>query len=540
MKNRSLLIKALPIIAATGIIGAILMVFFLVGCGSTYKEEPLLTGIFVDDVVEGLEFRAGDRVGYTDSEGKFYYRETETVRFYVGGVKIGETSEAKPMTTPIDLVDEPNSFVLHHTVSNICRFLQTLDEDGNPDNGIRISKVTRDAIQATGIQIQFDLTDEEFSNQDHMEDLLDAAGISGLVNKITANKHFFKSLAKRLSTPAIMINLGDSLTTGAESGFYNTYAGTQNNGFTTGLTYQLSALTYYFFWQNPLLNVNSEEYNLANNFNRRYFRAIDGDQETESEADKYLVPYNVGVPGATTASLINEKTSGTEFNPLDELLRPIPELVGDDPATEEVERKEMSQLDAALYVANLDENKNVLKIFTLWIGMEDIFGKVFKDSGAGLTAANIPTPEECDAVINNITSIVNQLSNPEEKGVEYGQVFIATLPHVETLGMMFGKNDIERMARFDGANITAMGANEFIGYQPFIGDFAHPDPDTSISMALNDDNDTLNNRIAQVKSEDGNWLSENEKNLINDRIDAINNHIKSLANADPDDNIYLV
>ncbi|MBU4316083.1 MAG: hypothetical protein KKF30_02275 [Proteobacteria bacterium] len=540
MKNRSLLIKALPIIAATGIIGAILMAFFLVGCGSTYKEEPLLSGIFVDDVVEGLEFRAGDRVGYTDSEGKFYYRKTETVGFYVGGVKIGETSEAKPMTTPIDLVDEPNSFVLHPTVTNICRFLQTLDDDGNPDNGIRITKQTRDAIQASGIQIQFNLSDTDFSNQPRMSDLLDAVGVAELKSKINANKHFFKSLAKRLVTPAIMINLGDSLTTGAQSGFGNAYFGTQNNGFTADIASQLFSLSDYFFWENPLLNIKTEEYDLAHNFNRRYFRFIDGDTEAQVATEQYLVPYNLGVPGATTASLINENTSGTEFNPLDELLRPIPELVGDNPASDEVERQELSQLDAALYVAKLDENKNMLKIFTLWIGMEDILGKVFKNLGSELTVANIPTTAECDAVKNNITDIVNQLSKPEEKGIEYGQVFIATLPHVESLGMLFGKNDIERMAQFDDANITALGANEFIGYKPFIGDFAHPDPDTSISMALNVDNDTLNNRIAQVKSEDGNWLSENEKNLINDRIDAINNHIKFLANADPDDNIYLV
>lgn len=531
---------ALPFIAATGIAGSVLMMAFsLIGCGSSHNSEPLLTGIFVDDVVEGLEYRAGDRVGYTDSQGKFYYRVSETVSFYVGGIKIGETSEAKELTTPIDLVDEDNSFVLHPTVTNICRFLQTLDEDGDPDNGIRITKETRDSIQATGSTLNF--SDGAFESQ--ANSILSEAGLSSLKSSIVANKHFFKSLAKRLATPAVMINLGDSLTTGAQSGFYNAHSSTQINGFTANVAFQLLSLSEEFVWQNPLLSVNSEEYDLANHFKRKYYRSKD-DETAEAVTDMYLTPYNLGIPGATTESLIHDPTTNTEFNLMDELLRPIPELAGDDPNTVNVERQELSQLEAALYVAKLDENKPRLKIFTLWVGMEDTLGVMTQNLGSGLTEANINAfldSHNLASVTTNIDNIVNQLSNPAASGVEYGQVFIATIPRVESLGMVFGRDDIERMALFDDPDVSAsLGLNEFIGYQPFVGNFESPDPETSISMALNDDNATLNAKITQVKLEDGNWLSEAERNLINARIDAINTHIRGLANASEDDNIFLV
>jgi hypothetical protein len=548
MKDRGWLIKALPIIAAIGFSGSLLMAFFLIGCGSSHNNEPLLVGIFFDDVVDGLEFRAGDRVGFTDGEGKFYYRETETVRFYVGGIKIGETSEAKPETTPIDLVDEDNSFVLHQTVTNICRFLQTLDEDHNPDNGIRISKETRDAIQKLsneGLEIDFTIkTEKGFEEQDGMSDVLSAVGVAELVSEYDANRHFFKSLAKRLATPAIMINLGDTLTTGAQSGLDNAFISTQTNCYTANLSFQLIALSKDFVWQDPMLQINSDEYDIAHNFKRKYFRTIDVEAEA-AVTDKYLIPYNLGVPGATTKSLINEKTSNTEFNMLDEILRPLPELMGDDPATVDVERKEISQLDAALYVANLEEHKPRLKIFTLWIGMEDTLGVVTQNWGTGLTEANINAflgdtvaGHDLDSVLSNIDYIVDKLNK-----VEYSQIFIATIPHVETLGMLFGKDDIERMALFEGAEITELGANEFIGYQRFIGDFKSPDPNTSFSMALNSNNETLNDRIRQMKldgTEDGNWLSETEKNIINTRIDTINEHIKELTGKSQEDNIFLV
>ena len=546
MKNRSWMIKVL--------LGSVVLALFLAGCGSSHDSEPLLTGIFVDDVVEGLEFRAGDRVGFTDAEGKFYYRESETVSFYVGGIKIGETSDANPMTTPIDLVDADNSFVLHPTVTNISRFLQSLDEDGLPGNGIRITRETRDRIQALvdneGFTISF-TDDAAFSSQASLlidslnedpsvfKDSLGNPSTGSLTSPYAANQHFFSSLAKRLATPVVMINLGDGLTAGAQSGFGNVFSSTQLNGYAGNIAFQLQYLSMDASWNNPYLMVNSENYDVANSFERTYYRTKD-DEEAEAIVDQYRTPYNLAVPGATAKSLISEDTSQNEM--LDELLRPIPEMKGSD-ADPMVERDEVTQLEAALYLANLEDHQKKLKIFTLWIGMEDTLRVVTANYGSDLTAANInaflgdtAAGHDLATVTANITSIVNQL-----RSVEYAQVFIGTIPHVETLGILFSKTDIERMARFDSAAVdSGVMTNQLIGYQPFLGgNFAAP-PETAIASALNKDNVILNQNIALALTNDANFLDSTEIGLINARIDAVNALITGIANASSEDNVYLV
>ncbi len=66
------------------------------------------------------------------------------VRFTIGDVVIGE-APGQSVITPVDLVS--NSDASHPTVINIVCFLLTLDEDGNPDNGIQISEAVRNMAQ---------------------------------------------------------------------------------------------------------------------------------------------------------------------------------------------------------------------------------------------------------------------------------------------------------------------------------------------------------------------------------------------------------
>ena len=75
------------------------------------------------------------------SHGRFTFVPGETVTFSIGGIIIGAT-KVKPVITPVDLVtgalDENDP-----AVTNITRFLITLDEDNNPDNGITISPAVK-------------------------------------------------------------------------------------------------------------------------------------------------------------------------------------------------------------------------------------------------------------------------------------------------------------------------------------------------------------------------------------------------------------
>ena len=94
-------------------------------------------GVFVDAPVEGLTYESTGITGTTDSTGKFSYRVGSTVKFYVGGIALPPVAGAS-FITPMDLVgasspDSPEAVY-------IARFLQSVDSDGNPDNGIRIDK----------------------------------------------------------------------------------------------------------------------------------------------------------------------------------------------------------------------------------------------------------------------------------------------------------------------------------------------------------------------------------------------------------------
>ena len=67
--------------------------------------------------------------GITDGAGTFMYHEGESITFLVGDIMLG-SAPGNFIMTPIDLVpgavDET-----HPTVTNICRLLQSLDQDGN-------------------------------------------------------------------------------------------------------------------------------------------------------------------------------------------------------------------------------------------------------------------------------------------------------------------------------------------------------------------------------------------------------------------------
>ena len=115
------------------------LVFSACGAGDDYNHphKTTYTGKFLDSAVEGLSYHTGSISGVTDNEGTFEYHENEIIQFSVGNITIGETA-AKPVITPMDLCPGITD-IAAPCITNLCRFLQTLDDDGNPDNGILVS-----------------------------------------------------------------------------------------------------------------------------------------------------------------------------------------------------------------------------------------------------------------------------------------------------------------------------------------------------------------------------------------------------------------
>ena len=134
--------------------GLILIILF--GCSKDDnplpREEPIgtLQGVFTDSSVEGLIYTTETHSGITDENGNFDYEEGETVTFYIGDIILGSAPAAEEIS-PIDIASALEADINTLEVQNIAAFLQTLDEDGNPDNGIKITPEVIAAISLTEI-----------------------------------------------------------------------------------------------------------------------------------------------------------------------------------------------------------------------------------------------------------------------------------------------------------------------------------------------------------------------------------------------------
>lgn len=113
------------------------------GGGGDANTAPLLiTGEFLDSAVEGLTYQSGSNPsGTTDANGTFTYTPGETLTFSVGGVVLGTLPDGASVITPFD-------FGVAATV-NIARFLQTLDADGDPSNGIDLTAAAVALVDTT-------------------------------------------------------------------------------------------------------------------------------------------------------------------------------------------------------------------------------------------------------------------------------------------------------------------------------------------------------------------------------------------------------
>lgn len=108
------------------------------GGGGTSPASTTSVATFIDAKVEGLAFRSASHSGRTDRNGNFAYKPGETVTFSIGNMVLGSVTPTGKKVTPLQLVPGASA-ATDARVTRILRVLQTLDQDGNLDNGIQIS-----------------------------------------------------------------------------------------------------------------------------------------------------------------------------------------------------------------------------------------------------------------------------------------------------------------------------------------------------------------------------------------------------------------
>ncbi len=176
------------------------------GCGSDSVEvagsgggAASNTGILIDSAVSGIDYQTVSGTGTTNTSGQFSYLEGESVTFSIGDINLPPVA-AGPVITLLDIFNTQD--INDPSVVNLARLLQSLDENGDPTNGISIHNDAH--LSATG------LMSLDFASATFDADVINLVANSGSVTTVlidvsTALSHLQDSLdgAGLLPTPQV-------------------------------------------------------------------------------------------------------------------------------------------------------------------------------------------------------------------------------------------------------------------------------------------------------------------------------------------------
>lgn len=130
----------------------------ITGCGnnsattSTSDESNRSTteniiGYLIDSAVQGVEYRCGDKIDITASDGKFICPELP-VSFFIGSLNLGSISTIPTDTKvfPQDIIGVDRDKLNHDEVLKLATLLQSVDSDNNASNGITITSALRNSF----------------------------------------------------------------------------------------------------------------------------------------------------------------------------------------------------------------------------------------------------------------------------------------------------------------------------------------------------------------------------------------------------------
>jgi hypothetical protein len=163
---------------------------FLVGCGGSSSNDDSSTkyGYFIDSPVKGLHYHTSSGYeGTTDKDGKFKYKNDDSVSFSIGRVVLGEAHPREDgLITPKELSKGDKNLE-----SLLLRTLQSFDENHDPEDGIVIPKNIVDELSNLP-------KEEHFSKFKKDEDLRKVNQVFDSVVEVSessAKEHFNNSLS---------------------------------------------------------------------------------------------------------------------------------------------------------------------------------------------------------------------------------------------------------------------------------------------------------------------------------------------------------
>ncbi|MCK5294408.1 MAG: hypothetical protein KAJ49_07140, partial [Arcobacteraceae bacterium] len=183
----------------------------LIGCGGEDTGSVVSTdagsevavekiGTLSDSRIGGITYTCGSTTGLTDADGYFTYTsDCSNVEFSIGDIKLGSINTGNingdATVYPADLLgldrNETNGTVL----VNMLQVLQSLDSDGNPNNGITIDSNT--TIALTGIS-EVNLDSNETQSSD-LTAIVVASANKTLIDRDYAIAHYEDTLRQDLN-----------------------------------------------------------------------------------------------------------------------------------------------------------------------------------------------------------------------------------------------------------------------------------------------------------------------------------------------------
>ena len=178
MLKKKFMIKTFIVVTAV-----VVLTQGFIGCSDddesiTDPGTSISMGIFLDSEVEGLTYQSGENPpAVTDENGTFVYTPGQPLSFSVGGVELGTLDDGAAVSTPNDFI----------VPENIARFLQSLDADSDPSNGIDVTAAsTALAGQIVSSDVFENSSSTGFETDTSIVNAITAAG-STLLDTATAN-----------------------------------------------------------------------------------------------------------------------------------------------------------------------------------------------------------------------------------------------------------------------------------------------------------------------------------------------------------------
>ncbi|MCH9739252.1 MAG: hypothetical protein K0U38_00200 [Epsilonproteobacteria bacterium] len=178
----------------------------LTGCGGgssnpTAENSPSAndvakkTGVghYVDAAVQGVEYECGEESGITDNNGTFTFEEGKNCIFTLGDVVLRE----------VNATDLEDKMILLEDNLDTSRLLQTLDNDGDGDNGIEVSQNMLENIKTSDLT-QLPIGDAELA--DFFQNIEGVEGYEGAMVTIEEAQQHLQQTIEELNLPTDMLD----------------------------------------------------------------------------------------------------------------------------------------------------------------------------------------------------------------------------------------------------------------------------------------------------------------------------------------------